>query len=191
MAITQTNRPIEWSPVIGGSLAALGVTLVLVQFGHALGLSFTNLNTDEVVTPQSLLAFGLWILWTQLSASVVGGYLAGRTIAYGDNSRAGELRDGAHGLLVWALSSVLTAIAIGAVAAVATLAAANGVEADADTVVGLSEEMAKKVGIISGFSLAATSIVSAVAAWFLAVLGGDHRDNARDISGHIKFRRAK
>lgn len=191
MATTQNARSIEWSSVIGGTLVACGVTLVLVQFGHALGLSFTNLTTDEVVTSQSVLAFGLWLLWTQLSASIVGGYFAGRTIANGDDSRVGELRDGAHGLLVWALSSVLTALAVGAAAGFAAIAANQGVDADATTVVGLSEAMAKRIGIISGFSLAATSIVSAVAAWGLAVLGGDHRDRAPDLSKHMKFRRAK
>lgn len=190
MATTQPIRStIEWSPVIGGTIAALAVSLVLVQFGHALGLSFTNLNTDDVVTPQSLLAFGLWVLWTQLSASIVGGYLAGRTITFGDNTQEGELRDGAHGLLVWALSSVLTAVALGAVAAIGALAA-SGVAVEPETV-GLSEEMAKKVAIIAGFSLAATSLVSAVAAWIMATIGGDHRDKKLDVSRYIRFRRAR
>lgn len=184
---TQT-RSIEWSPVIGGTLLACALSLVLVQFGQALGLSFTNLNSDEVVTGNSLLAFGLWLLWVQLSASVVGGYFVGRALVVGDNTPEGELRDGAHGLLVWALSSVLTAIAVGAVAAFAALAA-QGV--DQDTQVALSDAMAKRITIISGFSVAASSLVSAVAAWIMATIGGDHRDRKIDLSRHIRSRRTK
>lgn len=188
MATTPASRSIEWSPVIGGTLVACAVTLVLVPFGHALGLSFTNLNTDQVVTPHSLMAFGLWMLWTQLSSSIAGGYFAGRMIVNGDNTQAGELRDGAHGLLVWALSSLITALAIGAAAALAAMAANAGADV---TEPAISEALAKKVAIISSFSLAASSIVSAVAAWFIAAIGGDHRDAKIDMSKHMRLRRKK
>ncbi len=185
MAI-QLNRSIEWSPVIAGTILACAVSLVLVQFGQALGLSFTNLDSDELVTSGSLLAFGLWVLWVQISASITGGYLAGRMIANGDNTQEGELRDGAHGLLVWGLSSLLVAIAVGVAGLIAAMAA-HGV--DSDTSMALSDEMAKKVTIISGFALGASSLVSAVAAWVMATIGGDHRDRTIDLSRHIRFRR--
>lgn len=188
MATHQTpvsTHMIEWSPVIAGTIAAGAVTLVLVPFGQALGLSFTNLSTLEVVTTESILAFGLWLLWTQLSASIVGGYIAGRMVGRWNASHESEMRDGAHGLLVWALGTVVTAIAVGAAGALAALAAANGVEEPVTTV---NDVMAKKIGIISGFSLAAVSLVSAVTAYIMATIGGDHRDKKTDVTKAISFR---
>ena len=181
-----STQMIEWSPVIAGTIAAGAVSLVLIPFGQALGLSFTNLQSLEVVTPQSVLAFGLWLLWTQLSASIVGGYIAGRTTGYWSATHEGELRDGAHGLLVWALGTVITAAAVGAAAALSTVAAAHGVEEPVTTV---SHVAAKQITVIAGFSLAAISIVSAVAAWIMATIGGDHRDRKVDVSAITTFRR--
>lgn len=180
------SRTIEWSPVIAGSILACAVSLVLMQFGHALGLSFTNLRSIAVITPQSVMVFGLWALWVQISASITGGYLAGRMLSPWDGSHESELRDGAHGLLVWALSTLLTALAIGAATFAASFAAAHGAGPEST----ISAVMAKKITIISGFSLAAISLVSGAIAWIMATIGGDHRDQKVGVSHHVTFRRA-
>lgn len=188
MVTTQSNSPIiEWSPVIAGSLVACAISVVLTQFGQGLGLSFTHLQSDDAVTVGSLIALGLWLLWTQLSASMAGGYLAGRMLGSWGANHESELRDGAHGLLVWALSTVATALFVGAAAAIAALATPHGV--DTKHVAEMSDEMIKKMGIISGFALAATSVVSAAAAYIAATFGGDHRDRKVDVRKQTSFRR--
>jgi hypothetical protein len=184
---TQTLAPVstvEWSPIIAGTLLACAVSAILTHFGNGLGLSFTNLKSDDLVTAHSVFALGLWLLWTQISASLMGGYLAGRMLSPWGAGHESELRDGAHGLIVWALSTVLTALVVGAAAAVAALAVNHGIDHPE-----LSHETAKKLGIVSGFALLASSLVSAVIAWYMATLGGDHRDRKVDARGHYSFRR--
>lgn len=178
---------IEWSPVIAGTFLACAISVVLTQFGHALGLSFTDVNSEELITPTTIIVFSLWLLWTQLSASMAGGYMAGRMISGWHGTHEGELRDGAHGLLTWAISTVVTVLVLGA----AITAAGYGMDVDAEARTTISEEMAKKYGIISGFALAATSAVSAVAAWIMATIGGDHRDRKVDVARYITFRRVR
>lgn len=180
-----SNRTIEWSPIIAGTIVACATSFVLLQFGQALGLSFSNLGTRETITPSTVLVFGLWTLWVQISASVTGAYLAGRMLNPWENAHESELRDGAHGLLVWALSTVLVALAIGAAAGFAALAVHHGVDVNSK----VSDVMAKRITIISGFSLAAISLVSAVIAWFTASVAGDHRDRRVDVVRYTTFRR--
>lgn len=183
--LVYSTRTIEWSPIIAGTIVACATSFVLLQFGQALGLSFTNLHTREVITPVTVLVFGLWALWVQISASVTGAYLAGRMLSPWESTQESELRDGAHGLLVWALSTVLIAIAMGAAAGFAALADHHGVDVKST----VSEVMAKRITIISGFSLAAISLVSAVVAWFAASIAGDHRDRRVDVVRYTTFRR--
>src|SRR5690606_3842306 len=54
---------------------------------------------------------GLWLLWVQVSASIAGGYLAGRMRRrHGDATEyESDIRDGSHGLVVWALATLVAA----------------------------------------------------------------------------------
>lgn len=183
--VSQRLHYIEWSPIIAGTIVACAVSILLLQASHALGLSFNYLESAKVITPGKVLTIGLWTLWIQLLASVTGGYLAGRMSNNWDGKHESELRDGAHGLLTWALSTVLTAIAIGISATVATFAVQNG----ADVATTITPDMAKRITIVSGFSLFAISLVSAVVAWYAATVGGDHRDRRVDVSKRLTFRR--
>lgn len=186
MALTlYPAKPIEWSPIIAGSILSCAASILLIQFGQALGLSFTDLYARETITPESFLVFGIWTLWIQVSATILGAYLAGRLTTPWADDHEGELRDGAHGLLVWALSTVLTAIAIGVVGALSVLAVHHGVEPKTT----ISDVMAKRITVIGGFSLAATSLVSAVSGWIAAVHAGDHRDRKVDVRKQTTFRR--
>ncbi len=181
-----TTRSVEWSPVIAGSLVAGAISLVLIQFGNGIGLSYSDLSTDQAVTLGNIISIGLWVIWVQLIASVSGGYLAGRMTTRVGGETESELRDGAHGLLVWALCSVVTLLLVGAAAALAALAVQQGVAPEP----AMSEDMAQKAGIITGFGVATSSLIAAVAAWASAVLGGDHRDRNPDVKRYVSFRRA-
>ncbi len=103
-------RYLEWGPVILGALGASAISIVLLTFGAALGLT--------AVSPYpwaGISAKGLAVLSATYAALVTvasfgaGGYLAGRlrtpwSAAPPDES---HFRDGAHGFGVWALGIVL------------------------------------------------------------------------------------
>jgi len=170
--------------IIVGTLIALAVTLVLVPFGNAIGLSVSvPIRQDNV--GMVVLVVGLWILWVQLLSSIIGGYFAGRTVdPIGGSDHEVEFRDGVHGLVAWALSTVL--VFAGAALATALTAIVTDNPDNTHTVVtGLS----KKATVIFGFVTAASSVVSATAAWWMAVLAGEHRDESVDFSEKIAFRK--
>lgn len=187
--LTPTPSYVDCGAVIAGTFLALAISVVLIPFGNALGLSFSHAATLETITLKNIIIVGLWTLWVQLMASMAGAYLAGRILrTSAPNTEESELRDGAHGLVVWAASTVLMAIAIAVAGFWASLAATHGVEPETPQ---LSAELMRKLHIISGFSLAATSIVSAAAAWAIATLAGDHRDNNIEVARYVSFRRKR
>jgi hypothetical protein len=186
MAATNNPSYIDWSAVIAGTIVATSISILLGHFGHALGFTYDMLSKSEDKLVNHLIILGVWTLWTQLLASMAGGYTAGRIPrAWGSNDHESEIRDGAHGALVWASSTIIAAVSIAIAGFWASLAA----KTDTTVTVGLSEITSHKLGIIWGFSLAAFSVVSAVAAWATATVGGDHRDKNPDVSRHISFRR--
>ena len=58
------------------------------------------------------IAAALWVLWVQISSFMAGGYLAGRMRRrHGDATEYElDIRDGSHGLIVWALGVLLGAL---------------------------------------------------------------------------------
>lgn len=191
--MNNTTSYMEWSAVIAGAVLACAITLVLVQFGGGIGLSAMDVARYEGDNRiWRVIMVGLWLLWTQLMSSMAGGYLAGRMRAPMENaaSHESEIRDGAHGLMVWAASTVAVAIALGLMSALAALAAQAGVDAPASpAAAAVPADFARRSGIIFGFVAAASSLVSAVAAWWMGTVGGAHRDATPDVSRHISFRR--
>lgn len=172
---------VEWGCVIAGTVIACAVSLILLQFGQALGLAVPE-RYDDSYTALKVLIIGLWLLWVQLMASMSGGYLAGRMRGRvpGAVEAESEIRDGAHGLLVWASSSLVAMFVAGVAAVLHTIALHNGVdmaqEANARAAA-IPEALAERYGIIFGFGAVASSIVSAVAAYWMGTVGGDHRDD--------------
>lgn len=103
---------VEWGAVIGGALAALATSFVLLNFGAAVGFASVSPWTS---TATGLKAVGIgaafWFLLVTIWASALGGYLAGRLRhRWNDaNRQEVEFRDLAHGLLVWSLAVLLGA----------------------------------------------------------------------------------
>ncbi len=181
---TQGVSYVEWSAVIAGTVLACAVSLVLIQFGNGIGLSVTHFQHDDHVTSGKVFIVGLWLLWTQLMASMSGGYLAGRMRGtWGAKTHESEVRDGTHGLLVWATSTLVAVAAASLLASIAALATQNGASN-----VDVQADILRRSGVVLGFSMAAVSVISAVAAWAMGVLGGEHRDEGVDASHYISFR---
>jgi hypothetical protein len=139
-----TGSYVDWPAIIAGVVLASAISLVLLTFGSAIGLSFINFRSAEGVMPLWIgMAAALWLLWVQVSSFMAGAYLTGRLRRrHGDASEhESDVRDGAHGLLVWGGALVVGAIiatsgigaavtAVGSAAATATEAASNVADED-------------------------------------------------------------
>lgn len=111
--ILQSNSSaVSWSAVFAGASAAAALSLILLILGMGLGLSSASPWAQRGISATS---FGvstiLWLTFTQLLASGMGGYLAGRlrTRWVGIHLDEVYFRDTAHGFLAWAVASLATA----------------------------------------------------------------------------------
>jgi hypothetical protein len=130
---------VDWPAIIAGIVLASAISLVLLTFGSALGLSFINFRAAGDVLPLWVaIAAASWLLWVQVSSFMAGAYLTGRLRKrhLDATEHESDVRDGAHGLIVWAGGLVVGAIiatggisalvsAVGSTAATLTTAASN------------------------------------------------------------------
>jgi hypothetical protein len=132
---------VNWAPVIAGAIAAAALALVLHTFAAAIGLAVSSTApTWRDASIALVLLSGLYLILAALAAFGLGGYVAGRLrTRWTSTATTDEIdfRDGTHGLLVWALAVVLTALLAFATATAATrLAAPSGGNAGPTTSVG-------------------------------------------------------
>lgn len=146
IADRDTSSYVDWQAIIAGIVLASAISLVLISFGSAVGLNFLDFGYGEGANPIFIgIAAALWFLWVQISSFMAGGYLTGRLRRrhFDADEDESDMRDGAHGLLVWAGAAILGAMiavggigaaanAVGAAAATATTAASNVAEGAAD-----------------------------------------------------------
>lgn len=133
--IERTTAPtgtayVQWGPVIAGAIAAAALASVLHAFAGAVGLAVGSTAPSWRDASMALwLLSGLYLILVALASYGLGGYLAGRLRA--GLTPAGpdevEFRDGVHGLLVWSLATLLTALLLlMASSAMTRLAAPSG-----------------------------------------------------------------
>ena len=115
-AVIATEGPasgyIEWGPVILGAIGATAMSVVLLTFGAALGLSVVSPYPFAGISARGLAVLTATYTALALVASfAAGGYLAGRLRTPWVSADAVEshFRDGTHGFGVWALGVLLGA----------------------------------------------------------------------------------
>ncbi|PJB71493.1 MAG: hypothetical protein CO093_04945 [Alphaproteobacteria bacterium CG_4_9_14_3_um_filter_47_13] len=179
----------QWGPVFVGTVVALAIAVVLMQFGAVIGLSASaSLRGEGHIASWGVIATGVWILWVQLLASFAGGYSAGylHTPTPNLKSHQNEITDGFYGLSVWATSAVLVFIGTALAGVFATyVALASGTYED--PVVLSNNE--KNAAIIFAFTLGAVSLLSAAASWWAATMAGEHRLQETDFSQYLSFKK--
>ena len=116
-----TTSYVECAPIVAGAVVTLGVSLVLLSFGSAIGLAVVSPFSMAPVTSKFVWGAAFWLLLVLLWSFSLGGYVAGRMRHRwpGASQDEVEFRDGAHGLVAWAGVLVLGAL----IAAVGTRAA--------------------------------------------------------------------
>lgn len=145
---------VSWGAVIAGAAAAASLSLILLILGVGLGMSSVSPWAREGV---SATTFGVstivWLTLTQLVASAVGGYLAGRlrTRWIGVHTDEVYFRDTAHGFLAWAVSALVTAALL--TSAIGSIVG-TGVQAGASVVAGVANTAGAAVGAVSTSSRA-------------------------------------
>ena len=103
---------VNWSAVFAGAAAAAALSYILVILGFGLGLSSVSPWSNAGPGAAAIgLATILWLTFTQVVASGMGGYLAGRLRVKWSNVHTDEVyfRDTAHGFLSWCVASLVVA----------------------------------------------------------------------------------
>ena len=107
---------VSWGAVFAGATAAAALSLVFTLLGSGLGFTVVSPWADNkgLIIGASAI---LWLSFTQLAASALGGFLAGRLRVKWTRIHDDEVyfRDTAHGLLSWAVSTLVTAAFLGGV----------------------------------------------------------------------------
>lgn len=109
----QPQHYVDWQAVLGGVAVASGISIVLFAFGSAIGLSMVSPFEGEGVSRVVYFgALGLWTLWVILASVAAGAYIAGRLRKrIGDaTEHEVDVRDGAHGLIVWGVGVLVAAL---------------------------------------------------------------------------------
>ena len=107
---------VSWGAIFAGAAGAAALSLILLILGVGLGLSSVSPWSGQGI---GATAFGAstiaWLTFTQLAASGMGGYLAGRLRSRWAGTHTDEVyfRDTAHGFLAWAVASLVTAALLG------------------------------------------------------------------------------
>jgi hypothetical protein len=112
-AISASNvSAVSWGAVLAGAAAASAISLILFILGFGLGLSVISpwSEDNDSATAIGVSTF-LWIAFTQLIASGLGGYLVGRLRVKWIDINTDEVffRDTAHGLITWSVSTLIAA----------------------------------------------------------------------------------
>lgn len=137
---------VSWGAIFAGAAAAAALSLILVLLGFGLGFSAVSPWADSGISAKGLgISTIVWLAFTQIVASGLGGYIAGRlrvkwTYLHGDEV---YFRDTAHGFLAWAVATLVTAtLVVGSVSSVVS----GGVKAGASMASGAVSAVTQAAG---------------------------------------------
>jgi hypothetical protein len=106
----------SWPAIIAGAFVAAGTSLILLALGAGLGFAAISPWFDRGISGTTFtVATAIWLIVTQWISAALGGYIAGRlrTRWIGTHSHEVFFRDTAHGLVTWAVATVVVAVVAG------------------------------------------------------------------------------
>lgn len=106
---TGATTYVDWAAILGGAMAAVALSFVLLTAGAAIGLSLVSPYPSQSYGKWAGSVATAWALTVTIGAFLCGGYIAGRMRAAWNETDSDEVefRDGLHGLLVWSASIFL------------------------------------------------------------------------------------
>jgi hypothetical protein len=113
LPIQHSDSAVSWGAIFAGAAAAAALAMILLMLGTGLGLSFVSPWGNHGLSAETIgVATIAWLMFTQIAASGMGGYLAGRLRTKWVKTHSHEIyfRDTAHGFLAWAMASLLSAV---------------------------------------------------------------------------------
>jgi hypothetical protein len=124
---------VSWGAIVAGAVVASALSILLLAFGAGLGFSIASPWPGSGIGPKTAaVGAGLYLIVVAMWASTIGGYLAGRLRTKWVGVRTDEVffRDTAHGLLAWALATLMSVSVLAAsglaVVSAGTVGAAAG-----------------------------------------------------------------
>jgi hypothetical protein len=131
----------SWGAIFAGAAAAAALTLALISLGSAIGFSSVSPWPNSGVSATTFkISTGLYLVFTAMVSSTVGGYMAGRLRSKwtGLHSYEVTFRDTAHGFAAWAVATIAGMAFLGAAATLLVGGAATGAAAGAGAAGGQS-----------------------------------------------------
>lgn len=140
-ALQHDRSYVDWGAILAGTMIATSISVVLTGFGSAIGLSMASPFEGKGFSGVAIaVAIGLWSIWVAVSSLIAGSYLAGRMRRRAGDATPDEVsvRDGVHGLVVWALAALIGVVFASMSVAGVTKAGAEITRSGVATVAGLA-----------------------------------------------------
>jgi hypothetical protein len=105
----------SWPSIIAGAFVAAAATVILVALGSGIGFASISPWPDRGASMTTFaVTTAIWLIVTQWISAALGGYIAGRlrTRWIGTHPHEVFFRDTAHGLITWAVATILV-VAVG------------------------------------------------------------------------------
>lgn len=137
---------VSWGAILAGAAGAAALSLILVLLGSGLGFSAMSPWANEGASAKTIgITAVIWLALTQILASGLGGYIAGRLRVKWSSLHGDEVyfRDTAHGFLSWAIATLVAAVLI--VSSVSGVVS-GGVKAGATAAAGVAGTAAAAAG---------------------------------------------
>jgi hypothetical protein len=129
-ALIAAGSGVSWASIAAGAVVAAAMSLALFALGAGLGLSSVSPWADSGVSASTFKnVAGIYLVIVAVMSSAIGGYLAARlrTKWTGIHNDEVFFRDTAHGLIAWALATVMSASILGAATTHIVSGAVSGV----------------------------------------------------------------
>jgi hypothetical protein len=165
---------VAWPAIWAGTVTTVAIGLIMLLLGSGFGLAEASPWPGVGVRPGTFrVEAGIWLIVTQWVSSGLGGYMAGRLRVrwHGLHSDEVLFRDTAHGLLSWALATI---VVVGVAVLVSSLSSA-GIPSDGDVTITVTDSMRKAAAAFAIYS-AIAMLIGAFIASVAAAIGGGLRD---------------
>lgn len=110
--VEASTSAVAWPAIWAGAAVAAAASILFVAIGSAFGFaSISAWRGEGVSAPTFTLMMAVWLIIVQWVASGLGGFVTGRlrTKWSGLHTHEVAFRDTAHGLVMWAVATLITA----------------------------------------------------------------------------------